>query len=168
MDYHKDHLLSYSFAVARSCVHSLLHLKPISPLSSSRFMCQLRHFAKQETRQLRHLCDHFLDRTAVSRITDPIFLEPHLRFKLPSPNVGMLMQIGEQTSLGLRLESLLLDIYASETTTQDTSCTIKLTFSAYVNAKFHPYLSVDPDAAATAQSSVGIALGRRAVNCVCV
>ena len=90
-------------------------------------------------------------------------LRPRCPFNLATFNVRTLMRIGQQASLARTLETLAIDVCCiQETRIQDPSYILRLTSQITPNAKFQLRLSGDPEASASGQAGVGIALSPRA------
>ena len=91
------------------------------------------------------------------------FLRPRIPFKLASYNVRTLMRVGQQVGLTRTLESIEIDVCClSETRIQDSSSTIRLTSLSDPKETFHLRVSGDPEASASGQAGVGVALSTRA------
>jgi exonuclease III len=91
------------------------------------------------------------------------FLRPHVPFKVAAFNVRTLMRVGQQTSLARTLETLAIDVCCvSETRIQNSGSVIRLTSPSNSMSKFYLRLSGDPEASASGQAGVGVALSPRA------
>ncbi|CAH8528613.1 unnamed protein product [Schistosoma mattheei] len=95
--------------------------------------------------------------------TKPVFLIPHIPFRLASFNVHALMQIGQQIGLVTSLEDLDIDICClSETHIQNSSEVLQIRSRSIASkSMFHLRLSGNP-MTSSGFVNVGVALGTRA------